>query len=77
MNKFAMNQLEKNEGSNYEGVVAEQMSAFFSSYYQANKKSTMSPVKVMRLLELMNPQFKSFFKRDPFDMLLCLINGLH
>jgi len=37
----------------------------------------MSPVKIMRLLELMNPEFKSFFKRDPFDMLLHILRGLH
>ena len=25
----------------------------------------------------MNPTFKSFFKRDPFEFLLILLNGLH
>ena len=25
----------------------------------------------------MNNEFKSFYKRDPFDMLIVLINGLH
>ena len=31
----------------------------------------------MRLLELMNPELKSFYNRDPFEMLCLLLNGLH
>lgn len=31
----------------------------------------------MKLVELMDPKFKSYFKRDPFDILLLLLNGLH
>ncbi|CDW79660.1 ubiquitin carboxyl-terminal hydrolase 8 [Stylonychia lemnae] len=74
--------------SKYEGVVLEQMSEFFSSYKQQPKKSSFTAVKIFRLLgkhypllyfdsELMNPSFKSFFTRDPFEMLIHLISGLH
>ena len=31
----------------------------------------------MRLLELMDPSFKSFYNRDPFKILTSFINGLH
>ncbi len=57
------------------------------TYDKTQKRANLSAVKVMRLLgkeivfikslELMNPEFKSFYKRDPFEMLTFLISGLH
>eukprot|EP00347_Sterkiella_histriomuscorum_P018576 403344988 len=69
LKKFTKNQIQKNEASKYEGVVLEQMSEFFANYDLSQKNSTYS--------ELMDPQFKVFYKRDPFEMLTFLLSGMH
>ena len=53
------------------------MSEFFLAFEKLKSQSSFTAVKIMRLLELMNPEFKSFYKRDPFDLMMHLINGLH
>lgn len=53
------------------------MGEFFYGYFKAKRKTSLSTIKEMRLLELMNPELKSFFKRDPFEMMLLFVNGLH
>jgi len=32
---------------------------------------------MMRVLELMNPSLKNVYKRDPFDILMTLLKGVH
>jgi len=74
---YTAGKIHRNFHSKYEGIVLEVLADFHRDLAEARPESVLSAGKVMKLVELMNSDMKSFFNRNPFAIYELLIQGLH